>query len=476
MASNIPIVEGVAVEDQRPISSYGYQQAPKTDYVTAGGGGDGPISGHVAEMQQVAGPRRYQDVFWALLFVGHLIAVMVAIAFGLSSVDLQSGPYGSVIYLVVVSGVAAVGLSTLALSFMMRNAELLVQMALIFSVLTSLAIGIVGFMTQQTFMGVVGILSFAIGICYAKLVWHRIPFAASNLNTALTAVKANMGLAVLAYFFTALAFGWTLLWFLGLGESLDSNKLPIVFLLFVSYYWVHEVLKNTMHVTTAGVIGTWWFVPDEANSCCSPALTDSAVRATTTSFGSICFGSLLVAVVQALRALEYYTRDSDDFAFLSCIIQCLLSCLQSILEELTKFAYIYVGLYGFGFIDAGRNVIQLFQQKGWTVIITDDLAENVLFMMSMAIGLATGLIGLVIGWLDSSMFEDFGLESSAGPAFLIGFLTGFVFSSVLLSVVASAINTVIVCYAEAPGEFEANHPHLSQQMRATWTQAWPGLF
>lgn len=91
------------------------------------------------------------------------------------------------------------------------------------------------------------------------------------------------------------------------------------------------------------MIGTWWFVTEEANSCCSKAIGDSFWRATTYSFGSICLGSFLVALVQALRALEYYTRDQDDCQFLSCIIQCLLSCIQGILEEINKWAYVYVG-------------------------------------------------------------------------------------------------------------------------------------
>ena len=43
----------------------------------------------------------------------------------------------------------------------------------------------------------------------------------------------------------------------------------------------------------------------------------------------------------------------------------------------------------------------------------------------------------------------------------------------MMSVVGSAVNTVIVCFAEAPAEFEANHPELSREMRMTWRQAWP---
>jgi hypothetical protein len=43
-----------------------------------------------------------------------------------------------------------------------------------------------------------------------------------------------------------------------------------------------------------------------------------------------------------------------------------------------------------------------------------------------------------------------------------------------MSVIGSAVNTVIVCFAEGPAEFQRNHPRLSEKMRAAWLQAYPG--
>lgn len=119
--------------------------------------------------------------------------------------------------------------------------------------------------------------------------------------------------------------------------------------------------------------------------------------------------------------------------------------------------------------------MQFFQQKGWTAVITDDLAENVLFMMSVAIGLSSGLVGLVLGFMYGNMFSELGFENSWGPGFVIGFFSGFLFASIILSVVASGVNTVIVCYAEDPAMFQRNHPELSVAMRQAWVQAWPDL-
>jgi hypothetical protein len=163
-----------------------------------------------------------------------------------------------------------------------------------------------------------------------------VSFDTANLVTALSAVRANMGLTIVAYGFMVLAFAWTLFWFLGVNASLSTSQGVVIFLLFLSYYWVQQVLQNTMHVTTAGVVGTWWFVPDEASSCCSRALADSFFRATTYSFGSICFGSFMVAFIQALRALEHQLRGNDELNALVCIIQCILGCIESIIEYFSK--------------------------------------------------------------------------------------------------------------------------------------------
>lgn len=132
-------------------------------------------------------------------------------------------------------------------------------------------------------------------------------------------------------------------------------------------------------------------------------------------------------------------------------------------------------MYGFSYLEAGRNVLTLFQNRGWTAIISDDLSENVLFMMSLAIGLASGLVGLVLGFMDADMFASLGMDHAALPGFGVGFLAGFLFASIIMSVVGSAVNTVIVCYAEDPAAFQRNHPQLSTEMRQAWVQAWPGV-
>jgi hypothetical protein len=104
--------------------------------------------------------------------------------------------------------------------------------------------------------------------------------------------------------------------------------------------------------------------------------------------------------------------------------------------------------------------------------MTDHLVDNVLFLITLVIGLVSGLVGLVAG---KDAISYAGFEEAGMTAFGISFLIGLVLSNIVLGVVSSAVNTVIVCYCEAPAEFERNHPQLSAEMRGAWTNAWPAL-
>ena len=83
-----------------------------------------------------------------------------------------------------------------------------------------------------------------------------------------------------------------------------------------------------------------------------------------------------------------------------------------------------------------------------------------------------GSIALIIS-LFSDIFDD-GAGNEKGIAFLLGFIVGLVMVSIALSTIGSAVNAVIVLFAEAPAEFQSNHPELSNRMRTVWNQIYPG--
>lgn len=122
--------------------------------------------------------------------------------------------------------------------------------------------------------------------------------------------------------------------------------------------------------------------------------------------------------------------------------------------------------------EAGKNVFTLFKNRGWDAIIADDLIGNVLFLVSIIVGGLMGGVAIVIE-RTSDFFAQAG-GNSLVVAFLLGFIIGLVICSIALSTIASAVNAIIVLFAEAPADFARNYPDLSRKMTQIWSEVYPG--
>mmetsp|Transcript_25256 Transcript_25256/g.37419 ORF Transcript_25256/g.37419 Transcript_25256/m.37419 type:complete len:481 (-) Transcript_25256:216-1658(-) len=383
-------------------------------------------------------------------------------------------------------------LSAIFMNILMCIPGFLIKAALFFNIgLCAVAVA-VAFYYGSLILGAIAAVFLALTLCYAKMVWSRIPFATANLKTGTSAIRANAGIILMAYVFPVFAAGWTILWSLAVtgiqdtlitcseveGETVCTDpNYGIWFVLFVSFFFTHQVLQNCVHCAVSGVVGSWWFTPS-ANGCCSSAVLGSFVRTMTTSFGSICFGSLLVAIIQAIRQLAEQARQNDEIGqTLACCIDCILGCLESLLEYFNKWAFVYVGVYGYGYCEAGKAVMQLFKDRGWEAVIADDLVGMALFMSSLVVGLISAGVGALIvevsPWWDEFIIA-MGDDTAKIIAAVLGFIIGLVLCSVVMSVIASSVNAAIVLFADAPAEFEQNYPELSGEMREAYQVAHPG--
>ena len=124
---------------------------------------------------------------------------------------------------------------------------------------------------------------------------------------------------------------------------------------------------------------------------------------------------------------------------------------------------------GYSFMEAGERAVQLFETREWMDVVKDNLVQNVLLMASVIIGGSTGTFAVVVEEMDGYDFTSF--HKPVISAFLVGSVIGYVLSNILLlGVAASAVNTVLVCFAAGPFEFDKNHSRLSREMREVWSQ------
>lgn len=449
--------------------------------------------GHVETGEKQAPACR--DLWCAILYVAHQIVLFCFAIAGFRSLNftyydsynsLETIHFAGLLYLALISSFFGLVIAAASLSVLVRIAAQLVQISLVVSIVSTAGLAVFFLMEKYWSSAGIFFLLFVWGVCYAKAVWRRIPFAASNLKIALHATQTNGGIFVFSGIVTVAMILWNLIWTLavlgvyahstrcenGICENHVRGMVVVAFLL--SYYWTAEVSKNILHVTVSGVVSTWYFSPDEAAQFYSQAVADSLLRATTYSLGSICLGSLLTAILQVVyHLLTSARREHRGNAMLLCVLECIVGFLERIVTYFNKWSYTYIAIYGYDYLTAGQKVMNLLRQKGWTAIINDDLIVRVLGLLSLVIGGITGCLGMALANLKPTWVEEFGTSSTA-ISFLVPFLIGTSVSYILLSVVASAVDTIIVCFAEAPIDLERHHPVFYAQLVQAWRLVYPG--
>lgn len=178
--------------------------------------------------------------------------------------------------------------------------------------------------------------------------------------------------------------------------------------------------QNTIQVTVAGVMATWCFDVDFAKNWCSSAVWTSLYRSVTFSFGSICFGSLMMALVRVIRYFienAKKQRDNrqndtcDGGEMLICVLDCLINFFEEVLDYFNHWSYVFCGIYGYSYLQSGKMVVELFRARGWETIVTNDLIGYVLGFTTFTVGLLTGVGCMCLERLVDSLIEPDPIDS-----------------------------------------------------------------
>jgi hypothetical protein len=145
------------------------------------------------------------------------------------------------------------------------------------------------------------------------------------------------------------------------GASCSKAKVIglIVFITFAGY-WITEVIKNVIHVTISGVYGSWYFFSNKPEGFPKKATRGAFKRAMTYSFGSISFGSLLVALIQCLRQACSLAQQNEAAQgnvvgmIVFCVLQCFIGLLDWVIQFINEYAFSYIALYGKAYIPAAK--------------------------------------------------------------------------------------------------------------------------
>jgi hypothetical protein len=172
--------------------------------------------------------------------------------------DAPSVSLWGLVWLTFLTSLMSLGIASASLKLLTKHAEQMIQISLIGSCLIfgSLFLTLLGDGAEE--LGFMLLLISVLTALYAYQIWNRIPFAAANLKTALSAIQTNQGVCGIAYGVALVANIWVWIWGLAItGASYSHTTCKdgvcqshlnffVAFFLILSYFWTAQVLKVRM--------------------------------------------------------------------------------------------------------------------------------------------------------------------------------------------------------------------------------------
>eukprot|EP00835_Amoeboradix_gromovi_P003358 NODE_218_length_14160_cov_0.274874.p5 type:complete len:335 gc:universal NODE_218_length_14160_cov_0.274874:1889-885(-) len=307
-----------------------------------------------------------QDLWAAVVFLLNSAAFVVLSIFTLTSAnwkllesdnDPKSGdinignPFtGAGIASLIVSFVVSFLLTFIYLKLMQNHPEALVKYSFWFYFIFTGIITIFMFASGNFVFGVISLIFLGLMVWMWFGIRSQIPFLAALLSTVAKVTRKYPALLTTVIVGDFVSFIWSafsgaafMSFFVKFAVSrakdgsivVDQRNPAFIFCVvygMFSSYWAMNVMRYLVHVVVCGLFATYYFLSDNMPS--SPTLA-SLKRGMTTSFGSICFGALVITIVQMIRqAMDYARRNADNPAayFILCCLQCIVSCIEGLIE------------------------------------------------------------------------------------------------------------------------------------------------
>ncbi|KQK00039.1 hypothetical protein BRADI_3g46940v3 [Brachypodium distachyon] len=279
-----------------------------------------------------------------------------------------------------------------------RDGGKVVMRAAVHSLTAYLAVvSVLCFWGKHFFWGVALAVGAALHFLYVMSVLDRFPFTMLVLQKAVRMVWELPDVMRVAYAFVLVMLCWMALWSFGVSGIVamhipNGGQWWLVLVLSVSLFWTGAILSNTVHVIVSGMVFLVLIHGGQAAASMPPKpLLKSLQYAVTTSFGSICYGSLFTAAIRTLRwEIRGIRSKIGSNECLLCCVDFFFHIVETLVRFFNKYAYVQIAVNGQSFNRSARDAWELFQSTGIEALIAYDCSGAVLLMSTILGGLITG--------------------------------------------------------------------------------------
>lgn len=248
------------------------------------------------------------------------------------------------------------------------------------------------------------------------------------------------------------------------GGCSSAKVIGLVVYVTFAMYWFSEWIKNTVHTTIAGVYGSWYFFSGSPQGMPRGATRGAFRRATTYSFGSISFGSLILAFIQMLRqacsvARQYESGQGNIVGSIAfCVLGCIIGILDWLVTLFNRYAFCHIALYGKAYIPAAKDTWAMMRDRGVDALVQDCLMGPVLTMGATFVAYVCALLSYLYLVYTDPAYNSNGEFTPVVMAF--AFVIGLQVCQVFMTPIGSGVETIFVAMGWDPQVMINDHPDL----------------
>jgi len=242
--------------------------------------------------------------------------------------------------------------------------------------------------------------------------------------------------------------------------QMDSWVPSYITLVCVAVIWAVSTALEARLFVIGGVVCQWYFAPAGTTNF-KGTTTRSLQHALGPSFGTICYGSFVITVVEILKRSAEKMRRENRGNILVCLCVACLDCIYALIEYISRFAMIQASMSGEAFCDAARSITDLLSRNFLLAYGTYAFPKYILSAVVVILSMAFGYVAYVTSAIGYAFTEDVfvGKAYSYGVGILCFAIT-YIVLDFFVMILLNVVDSIFVCYAIDKDRNAVHHPDL----------------
>uniref|UniRef100_A0A7S1VN07 Choline transporter-like protein n=2 Tax=Grammatophora oceanica TaxID=210454 RepID=A0A7S1VN07_9STRA len=221
-------------------------------------------------------------------------------------------------------------------------------------------------------------------------------------------------------------------------------------------FWTGNFIVAVGDMVVSMAVAKWYFTHNKREAS-SVYVISSVFDTCFYHLGTCAYGSLILAIVQLMRAIlariqkQAKKANSKVADCLLCCCQCCLWCFEKCIKFLNKNAYIQTAIFGTSFCTSAREAFFLILRNAGRIGAISYVSGLVLFVGKLFISSVTTILSyfVIVEYVGEELY------SVAGPVVVV-FIISYFISDMFMDIFDMGISTILQCFVADEEMFDGD--------------------